>query len=271
MKNLKVRPKFIIFVILSLMMFSNLMGDDKVIKVAFDEWPPWKMTKVDPISGIDAEILYAIEDRSDLKFEFVVAPWRRCIEMLKNSDVDMITSFMDNEERQEFATYIQPNYFIDKVRLYSRLDQILQIKNYEDLYKYKIGGVVGAHYNNRFDNDEQINIELVAHEDQLIKMLDARRIDLIINWETSFDQFVINVDKQNMITKYEFDLFSTEIDDAKYLNQSALYFAFSKKSDKLKFNIEISKILSSMIENGEVDRIINKFLKSIGENDDKKK
>lgn len=240
--------------------WNHSFAQKVVIKVAYDHWPPWKIISSGQIDGIDARILYAIEKKTNLKFEFVTAPWRRCIELLKTGEADMITSFIENEGRRNFACYISPHYYIDTVRFYGLKSQEFQLQRYEDLYKFRIGGVKGAHYYDRFDQDKKMDTEMVAHEKQLVKMLVSERIDLIIDWAIPFEYLIHKMDKQPFIRKYEYNFFASDNEIEKYVKQSASFFAFSRKSKKLQYKAEFEAILKSMIKNKEINKIIDSFI-----------
>lgn len=239
---------------------THSFAQKTVIKVAYNHWPPWKIISKDNIDGIDARILHAIEHKTDLKFDYVTAPWRRCIELLKTGEVDMITSFIQNDHRQKFAFYISPYYYIDTVRFYGLRDRDFQIQRYEDLYKFRIGGVKGAHYYEKFDQDKKMDTEMVAHEKQLVKMLVSERIDLIIDWAIPFEYLIHKMNKQPFIKTYEYVFFTSENQTKQYVKQSASFFAFSKKSKKLQYKAEFESTLKLMIKNKEINKIIDSFI-----------
>jgi len=261
MNDLKDRLKLILFLIVLFMLSSYLAGDDIVIKVAFAEWPPWKMTTGDSIGGIDAEILYAIEDHSDFKFEFVVAPWKRCSGMLKLGQVDMITSYGESDERLEFADFINPPYTTGHIKFYYLNNEKFEINEYDDLHGKRLGCISGSSYIEHFASDKELDMEFVQYEKQTVDMLLAYRIDVIIAWEVAMDFELAKSGKDQIIKKSSYCPCTKHAADwKKELEHSHL--AFSKKSDKLKYKIEISEILISMLENGEIDKIVADFINS---------
>nr|WP_269746549.1 transporter substrate-binding domain-containing protein [Desulfogranum mediterraneum] len=239
---------------------TPLLARETALRVAFDEWPPWKMTTGQTMAGIDAAILERIGAQTSLQFEFVVAPWKRCIELLKDGEVDLITSFADNEERRAFADYVQPHYYLDAVRFYGLKGAGLVLERYEDLYGYRIGVVRGAHYDHRFDQDGKLEKEVVAHERQLKEMLFAGRIDLIIDWEVPFDYQAREMGSSALLKKYGFDLTAGDDDSGGRPLQHAYFMAFSKKSKKIHHKKEFASALHSMVSRGEIERIVQEVV-----------
>jgi polar amino acid transport system substrate-binding protein len=61
------------------------------LTVAYPQWPPYKILQNGTIGGIDALVLDEIARRTGLEFDYVECPWARCLIMLQNGSVDMIT------------------------------------------------------------------------------------------------------------------------------------------------------------------------------------
>jgi len=53
-------------------------------------------------------VLHEIARRTGLEFDYVECPWPRCLIMLQNGSVDMITSIAQTEERKESMYFLEP-------------------------------------------------------------------------------------------------------------------------------------------------------------------
>jgi len=91
--------------------------------VGLAHWPPWKIIENGEFDGVDVAILEEIGKRLNITFEYIECPWKRCVEMVKTGDVDMITSFGKSPERDEFVYYIEPFYVKENVVFYSKKRQ----------------------------------------------------------------------------------------------------------------------------------------------------
>jgi polar amino acid transport system substrate-binding protein len=216
------------------------------VRVAIDNWPPWKIVHDQQFSGIDLAILHEVATRTNFQFTPVHCPWKRCIDMLKTGTVDMITSFTRTQEREAFAVFIEPPYFTDNVVFFVKRHSDLLVNSYEDLYGKRIGVVKGAAYFARFDADMKIDKTAVVNDQQLFKMLDSNRIDLLAAHE---------IPGKYMAKKYGFQ---EKIQPVTYKRRGVglNYFAFSKKSQLLEKIPLFKASLESLEAEGTVERII---------------
>src|SRR4029077_11249703 len=77
------------------------------LTVAYPQWPPYKIVQNGTIGGIDALVLDEIARRTGLEFDYVECPWTRCLIMLQDGSVDMITSIAQTEERKESMDFLE--------------------------------------------------------------------------------------------------------------------------------------------------------------------
>ena len=218
------------------------------LKVAFTHWPPWKVIKDGKFSGIDADILKTIGERTGITFEFVACPWRRCIELLKNGDVDMITNFGDTPERREYADYIQEPYVTEMIALYKKKGTPVVIEKESDLSKYKIGEISGAIYFPSYDQREDLDKVTVSNEMQLFKMLESRRIDVLIGYESQID-YQVGIDGYS--GAFEKCLFKKK--------GISSFLALTKKRDLTAYNRIIRDTLRAMGKDGTIQSIISSY------------
>ena len=72
------------------------------LTVAYPHWPPYKIVQNGTFGGIDALVLDEIARRAGLEFDYVECPWVRCLMMLQDGSVDMITTARPDRSESGF-------------------------------------------------------------------------------------------------------------------------------------------------------------------------
>lgn len=238
----------LLLILLAPIINSPSIGYTQELKVAFAKWPPWKIIENGEYSGIDAEILKTIAQKNGFFIQFYECPWKRCIELFKKGDVDLITSFGKTQERELYTYYLGEPYKKEYLRFWIHNDSSLKIDSYQDLYDKKIGIIKGSVYFPKFDNDAQLIKESVNFENQLFKMLQANRIDLVIGYETTIEYLLAK------------EGFEGEFKKTTYKIQGfASYIGMSKKSEASKWRSQITQTVQGMINSGEIESIITGY------------
>ncbi|WP_136805688.1 substrate-binding periplasmic protein [Desulfosediminicola flagellatus] len=232
---------------------SAVSGDDSPrFKVAIAHWPPWKMVAVSGFEGIDIDILAEVGRRANVNWEYIECPWRRCLEMLKTGAVDIITSIGKTEEREAYLEYLGPYYNKEKIVFYRLKGSDVQVSKYNDIYDHTIGLVKGSVYFEQFDNDWKVQREAVTSDFQHLQMLLAKRVDLVISYETIMAYSIANLGWQDKVEKVDFSH-----------DGIPSYFAISKYSPLLNYSNTLADTIQEMVESGTVEEIKQQFMKSI--------
>ena len=224
-------------------------ADPERLRVGFSQWPPWKITSGNTIDGIDARILNALARHAGIEIEYFKCPWPRCIDMFKKGELDLLTSFGKNTEREIFTHYLLPPYVTDPITFWVKKTSGRRIDSYEDLNGLRIGTTKGSMYFSRFDKDDHLNKVAVGWERQLFMMLDNNRIDAFIGYETSI--------KYNLVLEKDTNRFHRV---AFYHPGSSSHIALSKKSKHAGLHPKLSKALDQLVTAGETHTIIREFL-----------
>ena len=222
------------------------------VKVAIAHWPPWTIIDNGISRGIDIEILRRVETYVDVRFTFVECPWRRCLYLLKEGQVDMISSFAKRPERLSYAGYIGAAYVSDNIVFYSVKGKSHLIHQYEDLYNTTIGAVKGVAYFKRFDRDKSIVKTELTNEKPLLKMLLSGRLDVAIGYETTCDYLIAVYGYKDRFEK----------SPLKVAGQAS-YFAISKKSKVRRLIPELVNVIERMSKSGETGHIVTTFLEKV--------
>ena len=254
---MKLQKYIFICVIVFLIVFSCLVPSsanpkpDKLI-VVFAQWPPWKIIDKDQFDGIDARIIRNLAKRTGFFIQFYECPWPRCVDMLKNGEADLITSFRKTVNREAYAYYLGAPYWVENLAFWVKENSNSTITNYEDLYDRRIGTTKGSAHFQKFDQDALLNKTRVISEQQLFKMLLNDRIDTFIGYETVIDYLILTEGFKGRFKKVSFKM-----------PGSGSYIAMSKKSKALAWMPDIISAIQEMAESGDVKKIINSFLLDI--------
>jgi polar amino acid transport system substrate-binding protein len=223
------------------------------LTVAYPQWPPYKIVQNGTISGIDALVLDEIARRTGLTFDYVECPWARCLIMLQNGSVDMITSIARTEERAASMDFLEPptrdNY---PISFYTSIKAPHAINRYEDLYGLGIGVIRSGAYFERFDQDRKLQKTFVTRETQLVDMLAIQRLDVIVGIGANLDYLIHEMGRGGVIRK---SLLEIETNDPAYI-------AVSKKSKHQDVVPRLEKALSDMRRANAIARIERSFLEA---------
>jgi len=229
-------------------------ADSERLTVAYPQWPPYKIVQNGTIGGIDALVLDEIARRTGLEFDYVECPWARCLIMLQNGSVDMITSIAQTEERKESMDFLEPpardNYAIS---FYTNVEAKHSISRYEDLYGLDIGVIRSSAYFERFDQDHELQKTFVTRETQLVDMLAGQRLDVIVGIGANLDYLIHETGRSGVIKKSSFEI---ETKDPAYI-------AVSKKSKHKGVVPRLEKALSDMRRANEIEQIERSFLEAL--------
>lgn len=131
-------------------------------------------------TGIAVDILNIIFAKHKIEISHHIFPWKRCLMMVKNDQIDIVPNASYKEERARFAYYTRPLYKTHLVLFYNknRFQTPPQIFTLQDLKPYKTGGVLGFNY---AWYEGKINIDTgTLSREALIEKLRIGRLDFAI-------------------------------------------------------------------------------------------
>jgi polar amino acid transport system substrate-binding protein len=222
--------------------------------VAYPQWPPYKIVHDGMIGGIDALVLDKIARRTGLEFDYVECPWARCVSMLQDGSVDMITTIGQTEERKKSMDFLEPptrdSY---PISFYTNINAKHAVSQYEDLYGLDIGVIRSSAYFERFDQDQKLKKTFVTRETQLVDMLANQHVDVIVGIGANLDYLVHEMGRGGVIKKSSFEI---DMKDPAYI-------AVSKKSKHKDIVPRLEKALSDMRQAHEIEQIERSFLEPL--------
>ncbi|MDM8515195.1 transporter substrate-binding domain-containing protein [Desulfobacterales bacterium HSG16] len=240
--------KILLFVFVCLVFFSSTSYAEEIIFV-FDEYPPYEYLEKGKVVGLDIDIVREVCMRIGFKPVFRSRPWKRCLLEMKNGTSDAIFSLFNTPKRNEFLYYPTEHMFFEQNVILARKERNIAISNLDDLKKLKVGIIAGYSYGEQFDNYKGITKESCRSSEEMLKKLDAGRMDVGIG--------------NSLVCKYlNKKLGFDEIKSIYRLSNDPMYVAFSKtsKRDGETLSKQFSEILKAMRKEGFFEQLEKKYL-----------
>lgn len=220
----------------------------KVLKVAYTVFPPYRMMVKGMPSGMEAELLQMIAERMKLKITFVEANFQRSLLMLKNGEVDIMSGLYKTDQREHDYLYINTSYLTDTHSFFI-IKGAEQIPSYDDLQGRSIGTIEKVSYFPRFDKDSSLLKEPVQHSELNFKKLFNRRLDTVIETTAMGLHLIAQNNYQGVIVKALYQP----------AGQKKLYFVFSRNSTFVLRAQDFEHVLTDLIQSGEVERLRKRY------------
>lgn len=187
------------------------------IRVVTEEYPPYNyIDSKKEITGVSTEVVKEVlkETGSDAKIELL--PWARAYQMSKDEKNVIIYSIVHTEERENQFKWIGVITHIKTViiKLKSRKD--IEIKNKEDLKKYRVGVVRGDYGQDYLLSNGIKNIDLVSTGELNLKKLLGGRVDIIFTEEDAVKNRmkILKLNYENLEIAYYIDDINGEVEMA---------------------------------------------------------
>ncbi|MEE4376842.1 MAG: transporter substrate-binding domain-containing protein [Candidatus Competibacteraceae bacterium] len=244
---------------LVLVLGSGIAIAEKIV-IPMDPYPPWKFVETQTWQvnnqGIDVrliEALLAAYNESydpDLQAEYIGCPWKRCLEMMRTGEADLISGILKRPERESYLRFIEPPYKTNSTKVfYVKRGADISIQDYDDLYQFMVGTQAGVKYFERFDTDSKIEKEEVTKDLSNFMKLAHGRIDAVISTETQADYLLAINGLQDKFEKADFQ----------YDADLPVYFAISRKSDYFTESSRFAELVSRLTQQGAFQVIIDNY------------
>lgn len=222
------------------------------IRVAIDHFPPYSQIHRDgTLSGVNVDIVNLIAKNMNLTVEYVHCPWVRCLKLLENGDIDLISGVLFTEERAQIYQYINPPYesvSSNSVYFYQLASSPL-ITTLKDLDDKIIAVQRGVAYTPEFDNNTNLAKVEINNHSAIIRMLLNGNIDAFIYAGPAADSLIRKHDMSNRIIRSPLNFGS----------ERNTHLILSKKS---KYIIEVesfSKGITQLLADGAITKIFKNY------------
>ncbi len=231
--------KYILF--LGILLFTMPVIADELVLVS-NPWPPYIFGKMgsSDVTGITIGQYNKIFKKMKIKVKYMMIPWRRALQEIKEGYADGAIILQQNSERSKYMVFTNIVMVENTFMFYSKRKYPggMEWKTPLDLVGYRIGLVRGYSYGPiqaMIDTGLPLQIEMVSKETQLLPMLVRGNIDIFPYSE--------------MIAKYAFKLKGIDyvVHASKEVYKAYYRMGISKKSKWKKMIPQFNKILKEVL------------------------
>jgi len=244
--------RYLFYILISI----SYLFSTEIVTVYGNEYKPPKIwtTKDGKDKGILVEVMKEVEKELDVKFEFKTFPWARSYKMALN-DRGGITGISWNPQREKIFDYNKVPLFYDKLVIVTKKGKEFQFKSIQDLKGKKIGYCRGCSFGKIFEEAKNyfIPVETDDSREQRLALVLNGKIDAAILGPGKYG--LQKICKESKLIKYE-DFSILE----KPLVLDPNFMAFSKDLNKKELLNKFDKILQEKIDNGVIEKIINRVI-----------
>lgn len=242
--------KAIPLLLAALILFPALCRAETLV-VAFNSYPPWKLSLQGQPVGIDVDIIKAAAARVGLSVRFLKkGTQEECLRTLRRGQADMTSTMHRTPELEDSYIFVEPSYYPQTNKAFFQMRNTeTPIRKYDDLKGLRIGVMKGAGTFERFDNDD--SILKVPSEDvtQLINDLTQGMLDAFALNDVEGGYWVKTLG------------YKEEIRRARYMfaGKDPVYFCFSKRSRLAGRVGDFGKAIQAMLDDGSIKKILNRY------------
>jgi len=119
--------------------------------------------------------------------ELYVLPWARAIHYLKSDRVDAVFPANRTEERERNFSYSKE--YVDSINMvvYATADSKIVCSGLDSLNGLNVGAVRGWAYGKKWESNKKINKEFMDTVFQSFQVLEKKRLDAVVGYETNYD------------------------------------------------------------------------------------
>lgn len=231
---------------------------EKII-IGLEDYPPYEyVDKRGYVIGIGVDVLREALSSSGVpesKYEFLVAPWSRLMEMGKRGDVDIVLDAFMTEERERLYYYSSQVYGVYEYYLIAMSDRNLDFDGEKFSSPVKrIGLVRGYAYGDKIETlitELGLVVDEVGTTDELIEGLLNGRYDLIVEAKENA-QFYLKEHSVDHKLEYLWEP----------VDRVESYIIYSKKNNMEEWKDIIDKKIEEIKRQGTYQKIRNGYLES---------
>ena len=236
-------------------MFECLTVEACIIKLRVAPFEPYMIKHEAGWNGVDIEQAQALVNRLNCQLQFIEAPWARGVSMLKVGKIDMMVNVSKTSLRQKFFYFAGPQR-IESIRIVSEAQTIQLVTNWHQLSR--LDAILmrqrGTFFGKRFER-------LLRQNDQLRRQMHETvghdiRLDLIEKGRV--DAFVVDMAYFSYLQKTNPNAQNLIIHPLA-INDSPVYFAFSKASISNQQMAQINLAVATLITEGTFNSIMTNY------------
>ncbi|TIH18440.1 hypothetical protein D0S45_04270 [Marinifilum sp. JC120] len=179
--------RYVVWSAFFLILLTSVAGAEKIRVGGSGYWSPYCYTTSDAplkLKGFTVDFLKAVFSKPDDELMLVARPWKRCLAMLENNELDLVLDGSKDSPRLQSYLFSREIYHLDNVLYYlkAKFPHGPDIKKVSDINKYSLGGVYALNYN--FYPFDVSKVQKGAKDiETMLKMLEKQRFELAIGFE----------------------------------------------------------------------------------------
>jgi ABC-type amino acid transport substrate-binding protein len=161
----------------------------RVVTFCYNDWPPYAALADGEAVGLSVDVLREAARRGGWRAHFVELPWKRCLQAVRDGEVDAV---MDASDRPEFV-HGAVSFSVYTNTFWVREDDPLLVFAPAALAGRRLGLVTGYIYGDAMDalfNEYGMQIDRSVDDAMNIKKLSFGRTDVIVGDFVSTQRFV---------------------------------------------------------------------------------
>lgn len=230
--------------------FSGPIFSQHKLVLATEPWSPYRMIDAaGNLGGIDIDLIHALEKKLGVTIEIELHPWSRCLEMMRDGEVDLMSGLAWSEDRARYIQYLKPSYHTVQPVFYTLAGKGPSIASYNDLFGKRIGQSMKSVYFEPYNSDIRLYKVDLSSETQILQLLSLGRIDVAVGTDPNISWDIKRLGYKGVFERTAY------IPPVK----TDIYIGVSKKSGTLKNVGDLERALAELIQDGSVDSFIEKY------------
>lgn len=155
-----------------------------------DNEPPYSFHSHGKINGLSIDLLRILEQKSGLRFDYVLGPWFNVYSSFEKGELDVIDQISFTKERSQWMLFT-PAYRVKKLVLFMRAGQVPSpFSGIQSLAGKKVGVIRNIYYLDAIRHKNGVNVKEYDDYVSLMKALAFGWIDAVVSGELT-GRFII--------------------------------------------------------------------------------
>ncbi len=200
---------FAAVIVLTLTPFSGIVGAKPLLVVVDEAFAPFtfKNSKGEA-DGLHVEITKGALINAGIEFEILLMPWKRIKELSEQGKLDLSLPWRSKAERFKNFNMIGPfTKQGSRTYFWAHKDSTISWKELNDLDGKTVAGISGFAYPSSFENADYLKKAMITgNTNMLVRLIHAKRYELVISDETVIRFAAKNLNLEKMIKKVGYSL-----------------------------------------------------------------
>ncbi|CAH0539269.1 substrate-binding periplasmic protein [Vibrio marisflavi] len=223
------------------------------LKIASLPYPPFTYLEDGKPKGIAVDIVAEVMNRLNVEHDIMVIPWARAMRGMEIGDVDALFPMFKTTEREVFTHYPDLPVVYESMAMFVQPDSSLQYKTISSLASYTFCIVRGYSMGKEFD---------AAIEDKTLSKIDLANSSTLNVKKFLRHRCNIMVDNDAVVYYLlpKVDASAKDVKMLKHLVQEPSFLGYSKLGQGSKLAPRTTEIIQSMLDDGTIHTIAEKYL-----------